>query len=422
MASTVERLRSDNPVRLLPDITITTPEGRELEFDTYLCNFERIFALEKQDDCVFGQNTAREMLHTAVGVIAVSLCSMDKTTIYAVLGKKSASTVFVISKEENCASRIIADRKPNKDALVKSKENKEFMSKIRKTLFALRNAKVGEDDEYETSCANTSEYELVFASDLSETTEEMEEEVNEEDNKGEDEEKNIKKEKQPDEDEPESHNSSSSSNSSSSGSENESSDTESEEPDYHCSRGYHTFVKSCLQRKLVIREMIEQNVFKRDSNVAIPLIGPEHRVAAVCTFHTRNIEPDKRIVHIVFMTVRKHLRRLGIGSKILDILKSTDISGSYDAVVVHADNNADLIIERYKRQVAYQMEETNRYRLRLKYMGENKEGAWSAAQTGRLPLHLEALDLRVAPGCDEIYQQLTGNFSSFKALTPIGDL
>nr|VZI45344.1 unnamed protein product [Spirometra erinaceieuropaei] len=434
---------------------------------------------------------------------------MDKTTIYAVLGKKSASTVFVISKEENCANRIISDRKPNKDTVVKSKENKQFMSRIRKALFALRNAKVGEDDEYESSCANTSEFELVFASDLSETTEEVEDEPNGEEKGGVENEENLKEGKQENEDEPESRNSSPSSNSSGSGSDNESDDTESEEPDYHCSRGYHTFVKACLQRKLVIREMIEQNVFKRDSNVAIPLIGPEHRVAAVCTFHTRDIEPNKRIVHIVFMTVRKHLRRLGIGSKVLDILKSTDISGQYDAVVVHADNNAvdffkkngfsddllinrqwtaiadeyvncalmtyfppisckektleiiddeisdwlkksadleeiqltllrrlrgeiaqlrrdlrekDLIIERYKRQVAYQAEETNRYRLRLKYMGESKEGAWSPVKTGRLPLHLDALDLRVTSGCDEIYHQLAGNFAKSKALTPIGDL
>lgn len=120
-----------------------------------------------------------------------------------------------------------------------------------------------------------------------------------------------------------------------------------EETSKKCFQGYHSFLAACLNRKIKVKEMFNAGkVDKIDRSSILPLLGPENRIAAVCNFRVRKVGNDKRVIHITFLSVRKHLRRIGIGTSIIDIIKTPQMSGIYDAIVVHADLNATQFFER----------------------------------------------------------------------------
>lgn len=124
--------------------------------------------------------------------------------------------------------------------------------------------------------------------------------------------------------------------------DNSDDEDENNEMDRRYSKGYHAFLASCLARKLKLKELFSQN--NRGSQEVFSsvrsMLGPENRLAAVCSFRARRMTNNKRIIYISMMAVRKHHRGLGIGTEILNIIKSPRISGHYDAIVVHADLDA----------------------------------------------------------------------------------
>lgn len=209
------------------------------------------------------------------------------------------------------------------------------MTNLREIFQAVSSKSSDNDDAYESGTEEASEFGLIFASDLSSGSDE--EEGDAEDNEmistgtieNRDDDENDATEEGCDD---------KTALSSESSSEESSGD---EETAKKCSRGYYSFLASCLGRKLKVKEtFLEKGPENVHSNDLLPLLGPENRIAAVCNFRARKVETKKRVIHITFLSVRKHLRRLGIGTRIIDIIKTPQMSGLYDAMVVHADLNA----------------------------------------------------------------------------------
>ncbi|VDK23170.1 unnamed protein product [Taenia asiatica] len=301
----------------------------------------RVYKEGKEDRRLIGENTVKEMFHTAVGLLSVSLVSMDKTTIYEALFEKSSVTLFFISRDDECTERLMETNSltlKNKKHL-KSEENAKLMAKLREAFQAVSSKGSDTDDAYESGTEEASDFGLIFASDISS-------ESGEEDDEGEDDAEEDEKtskgtiENRDDDENDTTEEGFDGKTAVSSESSSEETDDE-EETAKKCSHGYHSFLASCLERKLKIKEMFsDAGPENLHSNDLLPLLGPENRIAAVCNFRARKVDTKKRVIHITFLSVRKHLRRLGIGTRIIDIIKTPQMSGLYDAMVVHADLNA----------------------------------------------------------------------------------
>ena len=116
-----------------------------------------------------------------------------------------------------------------------------------------------------------------------------------------------------------------------------------EEKEKEYSRGYQSFLASCFERKLKMIEISCEDrncIVQEEKNNISSLLGPENRIAAVCNYRIKEMKDNKRIIYISSLVVRRHLRGLGVGTQILDILKSPQIAGHYDYIVVHADLSA----------------------------------------------------------------------------------
>ncbi|CDS43362.1 Acyl coenzyme A N acyltransferase [Echinococcus multilocularis] len=209
------------------------------------------------------------------------------------------------------------------------------MTTLRKAFQAVSSKSSDDDDTYESGTEEASDFGLVFASDISSGSDE---EANAE---GEAERiERISKGTTENRDDDNDTTEGCCDNKTALLSESSSEETD-EETAKRCSQGYHSFLASCLERKLKIKEMfLDKSAKNLRSNALLPLLGPENRIAAVCNFRARKVDTKKRVIHITFLSVRKHLRRLGIGTRIIDIIKTPQMSGLYDAMVVHADLNA----------------------------------------------------------------------------------
>ncbi|VDM16803.1 unnamed protein product [Hydatigera taeniaeformis] len=331
-------LGPNSAISRLPEIKLFDKDARTYTFDLYLVDMARVYKEGKEDMRLIGENTVKEMFHTAVGLLSVSLVSMDKTTIYEALFEKSSVTIFIISRDDDCTGRLmetnssISKNKKNQ----KAEENVKFMAKLREAFHAVSSKSTDDDDDaYESGTEEASDFGLVFASDISSGSdgEESDEEDKQELSKG-----TVENKDDDDNDTTEECCDDKTAISSESCSERADDD---EDTAKKCSHGYHSFLASCLERKLKVKEVfLDKNAKNLHSNDLLPLLGPENRIAAVCNFRARKVDNKKRVIHITFLSVKKHLRRLGIGTRIIDIIKTPQMSGLYDAMVVHADLNA----------------------------------------------------------------------------------
>ncbi len=209
-------------------------------------------------------------------------------------------------------------------------EKAKQMKKLREALHSVRSKDLDKEDAYESGSEEATDFGLVFASDVSSESSSDEEEppagpveIVEPPGAGENTEASSDSEDEKGNE-----------------SEGSSSSEDSEDLNVKSSQGYHAFLSSCLQRKILVKEMFSGKEEIQRKNALLPILGPEHRIAAVCNFRVRKVDTKKRVIHITFLSVRKHLRGLGIGTKIIEIIKAPQMSGLYDAVVVHADLNA----------------------------------------------------------------------------------
>lgn len=91
----------------LPDLRVSDKNAKKFVFDLYLADLARVYKEKKEDQRLIGEHTPKEMFHTAVGLLSVSLVSMDKTTIYEALFEKSSVTLFFLSRDDDCTDHIM---------------------------------------------------------------------------------------------------------------------------------------------------------------------------------------------------------------------------------------------------------------------------------------------------------------------------
>lgn len=101
------KLGPNSAVSRLPEIRLCDKNARTYVFDPYLVDMARVYKEGKEDRRLIGENTVKEMFHTAVGLLSVSLVSMDKTTIYEALFEKSSVTLLFISRDDECTERLM---------------------------------------------------------------------------------------------------------------------------------------------------------------------------------------------------------------------------------------------------------------------------------------------------------------------------
>ncbi|KAM7541494.1 hypothetical protein Aperf_G00000045451 [Anoplocephala perfoliata] len=327
----------------LPEINLSDTNAKTYAFDPYLIDLARIYKEEEEDKILVGENTAKEMFHAAVGLLSISLVSMETATIYEALFDKSSVTLLFVSKDNDCADHILNTNSRIFDCKKKTKEEKcKLINQLKEAFESVSSRKPEENDIYQSGAEEASDFGLIFASDISSSEES---EVEEEDEGEGEADKSIRnstdRSTNPEETDLDTDVATDAQEACSSDDEND------EEALKKCFQGYYSFLAACLNRKIKVKEMFSSGRGDKINRGSIlPLLGPENRIAAVCNFRARKVGADKRVIHITFLSVRKHLRRIGIGTRIIDIIKTPQMSGIYDAIVVHADLNATQFFER----------------------------------------------------------------------------
>ncbi|KAL5104211.1 hypothetical protein TcWFU_001732 [Taenia crassiceps] len=103
---------------------------------------------------------------------------MDKTTIYEALFEKSSVTLFFISRDDECTERLMQTNSltPKSKKNVKPEENVKVMNKLREAFQAASCKCSDNDDAYESGTEETSDFGLIFASDISSGSDEGDDE------------------------------------------------------------------------------------------------------------------------------------------------------------------------------------------------------------------------------------------------------
>lgn len=91
----------------LPEISLSDKNAKTHTFDLYLIDLARVYKEGDEDKTLVGENTAKEMFHAAVGLLSISLVSMETATIYEALFEKSSVTLLFISKDSDCVDHVL---------------------------------------------------------------------------------------------------------------------------------------------------------------------------------------------------------------------------------------------------------------------------------------------------------------------------
>ncbi|XP_041358936.1 uncharacterized protein LOC121375513 [Gigantopelta aegis] len=111
---------------------------------------------------------------------------------------------------------------------------------------------------------------------------------------------------------------------------------ESDEEDF--SVGINAFIKEASTRRKKRKE--NKDVKEED-------IGVESRLLGCATFEKKFVNHKDRVIHLTLIAVRERFRNFGIGKYLLSLVTSQNVVGSYEAVVVHADNAALKFFQKY---------------------------------------------------------------------------
>nr|XP_015223710.1 PREDICTED: uncharacterized protein LOC107080011 isoform X1 [Lepisosteus oculatus]XP_015223711.1 PREDICTED: uncharacterized protein LOC107080011 isoform X1 [Lepisosteus oculatus] len=69
-------------------------------------------------------------------------------------------------------------------------------------------------------------------------------------------------------------------------------------------------------------------------------VGVESLIVAAATYEMKRLKTREKVLQLALLSTRKKYRGCGVGRYLLELLKDQSISGSYDALLVHADSEA----------------------------------------------------------------------------------
>ncbi|XP_052777433.1 uncharacterized protein LOC128214809 isoform X2 [Mya arenaria] len=114
--------------------------------------------------------------------------------------------------------------------------------------------------------------------------------------------------------------------------ESEDADEEDDDDEEDFSKGINTFISSVTDRRKARKTC--------DGPVTEDILGIENRIIGCATFEKKYVKHRDRVIHLTIVSVRKRCRGFGVGRYLLSQVVEPKVVGNYDAVVVHADNEA----------------------------------------------------------------------------------
>uniref|UniRef100_A0A8C2KN83 Si:dkeyp-50b9.1 n=1 Tax=Cyprinus carpio TaxID=7962 RepID=A0A8C2KN83_CYPCA len=98
--------------------------------------------------------------------------------------------------------------------------------------------------------------------------------------------------------------------------------------------GLQEFVDGARDRKE------KRAVQREDGKIPPSAVGVESLIMAAACYELKILSTGDMVLQLSLLAVRKRYRHLGIGSYIMELLKTQSIVGKYDTLVAHADTDA----------------------------------------------------------------------------------
>ncbi|XP_016115119.1 uncharacterized protein [Sinocyclocheilus grahami] len=98
--------------------------------------------------------------------------------------------------------------------------------------------------------------------------------------------------------------------------------------------GLQEFVDGARDRKE------KRAVQREDRKIPPSAVGVESLIVAAACYELKILSTGDMVLQLSLLAVRKRYRHLGIGSHIMELLKTQSIVGKYDTLVAHADTDA----------------------------------------------------------------------------------
>ncbi|TGZ50418.1 hypothetical protein CRM22_010813 [Opisthorchis felineus] len=298
--------------------------GELNDLDTWVYNFHTILKNKlylEEDLCGF---KLQDVAHAVAGLFLATLPAMDKETVYSAIASQNNFCVVCYASTRDALAYINRHYCP-KVNIGGEKLNAELLETF--THLLNNPTEINEVNsvpgsvELDTDSDSENEFKLVYPSEVSETSNES---ITQDDS--------VPKSGEI------SHQSSKSDRSSCSESD--------DELETILLDGYKTFIGSSIRRKLNLLKTIGSSPTDTlDLESLGSQLSAENHIAAACCFRVRFKDNKQRIIHVTLLGVRRFWRRKKIGTSIIKLLKNPEIVGPYDAIVVHADPEAEGFFE-----------------------------------------------------------------------------
>ncbi|XDV53140.1 hypothetical protein PO909_021722 [Leuciscus waleckii] len=106
--------------------------------------------------------------------------------------------------------------------------------------------------------------------------------------------------------------------------------------------GLQEFVDRARERKE------SRAVQGKDGKIPPSAVGVESLIVAVACYEIKQLSTGDTVLQLSLLAVSKRYRHLGMGSYIIELLKTQSIVGQYDALVVHVDKGAIGFFKRHE--------------------------------------------------------------------------
>ncbi|XP_060552114.1 uncharacterized protein LOC132713503 isoform X3 [Ruditapes philippinarum] len=278
--------------------TFTNKKGQTISGYPVIVDFRRLLQLsighseelQKEHGIIQGISN-NDLLHAVIGLYDVSLSEMTPDVLYSTVCEKWGRTIVLVRDIQETIDDL-EERRKNEPQ--EQQEEKEDIEDDDGEKGSVKGSELSADEDvYEEDEEQPSKFAEVYSDTDTEAEEEEE---------GEDEEEDF-------------------------------------------SKGINSFISKVSDRRKT-RKTSEGPVTK-------DMIGIENRIIGCATFEKKYVQGRikskhrDRVIHLTLVSVRKRCRNFGIGKFLLSQLVEPKVVGNYDAVVVHADNEAVEFFQKF---------------------------------------------------------------------------
>ncbi|XP_051975262.1 uncharacterized protein si:dkeyp-50b9.1 [Xyrauchen texanus] len=106
------------------------------------------------------------------------------------------------------------------------------------------------------------------------------------------------------------------------------------------SEGFQEFVDRAKERRV-------SRTVEEEGEIPPSAVGVESLIVAAACYELKRLSTGDRVLQLSLLAVRKRYWHLGIGSYIMELLKTQSVVGQYDALILHADSDAIGFFKRH---------------------------------------------------------------------------